>query len=128
MLPLSRLLTLWFTFGHDPRVHATAARGLLSVRVEVWLEVIPQLVARLDHPAPATQRLLGELLRRVARAHPQALIYPIAVTANTASEARRVAAEAIIHDMGALNQRLFDEANLVSREMMDVAITWHEYW
>ena len=43
-------------------------------------------------------------------------------------EARRVAAEAIIHDMGALNQRLFDEANLVSREMMDVAITWHEYW
>jgi hypothetical protein len=30
--------------------------------------------------------------------------------------------------MSGANQQLVDEANLVSREMMDVAITWHEYW
>ena len=30
--------------------------------------------------------------------------------------------------MAASNRRLVDEANLVSREMMDVAITWHEFW
>jgi len=67
-----------------------------AVRVEVWLEVIPQLIARIDHHSPHVQRLLNKLLARAAAAHPQALIYPLAVTSNTASEARRVAAHVII--------------------------------
>lgn len=33
-----------------------------------------------------------------------------------------------VRSMAASNRRLVDEANLVSREMMDVAITWHEFW
>lgn len=58
----------------------------------------------------------------------QALIYPMTVTSNTASETRQRAALHIIHEMRATNERLVEEANLVSREMMDVAITWHELW
>lgn len=123
-----RLLTLWFSYGHDNGVHKTVEKGIKEIRVEVWLEVIPQLIARIDHHSPHVSVLLSSLLRRVAAAHPQALIYPIAVTSNTASDARRKAAESIVLEMSGVNQRLVDEANLVSREMMDVAITWHEYW
>eukprot|EP00616_Rhizochromulina_sp_CCMP1243_P002402 CAMPEP_0118988970 /NCGR_PEP_ID=MMETSP1173-20130426/47142_1 /TAXON_ID=1034831 /ORGANISM="Rhizochromulina marina cf, Strain CCMP1243" /LENGTH=102 /DNA_ID=CAMNT_0006939929 /DNA_START=39 /DNA_END=343 /DNA_ORIENTATION=- len=50
------------------------------------------------------------------------------VTSNTASETRQRAALRIIHEMRDMNERLVEEANLVSREMMDVAITWHELW
>ena len=34
----------------------------------------------------------------------------------------------LIRDMCGRHQQLVDEATLVSREMMDVAITWHEHW
>jgi len=123
-----RLLTLWFSYGHDAGVHKTVEKGIKEIRVEVWLEVIPQLIARIDHHSPHISALLSSLLRRVAAAHPQALIYPMAVTSNTANDARRKAANAIIHEMSGVNRQLVDEANLVSREMMDVAITWHEFW
>ena len=64
---------------------------------------------------------LNNLLMQVAREHPQALIYPITVTSNTASEARRHAAHKIIFEMRKISEQLVDEANLVSREMMQVA-------
>lgn len=103
-------------------------RGIAQIRVEVWLEVIPQLIARIDHHAPAVSEKLNSLLMQVAREHPQALIYPITVTSNTASEARQRAGRKIIFEMRKISEQLVDEANLVSREMMQVAITWHEMW
>ena len=63
---------------------------------------------------------LNKLLMQVAREHPQALIYPITVTSNTASSTRRHAARLIINEMRIISEQLVDEANLVSREMMKV--------
>lgn len=59
-----RLLTLWFAFGQHASVHAAAEQGLALVRAEVWLEVVPQLIARLDHPHPNVATLLTQLLQR----------------------------------------------------------------
>ena len=57
-----RLLTLWFAYGHDQSVHETVEKGINEIRVEVWLEVIPQLIARIDHHSPKVQSLLVKLL------------------------------------------------------------------
>ena len=89
--------------------------------------MIPQLIARIDHHSPNVQKLLNSLLARVAAAHPQALIYPLAVTSNTASEARRLAAHVIIRSMAASNRRLVDEANLVRALAADGTTLWQAH-
>lgn len=42
-----RLLTLWFNHGSTPEVQRALQEGFLSVRVETWLAVIPQIIARI---------------------------------------------------------------------------------
>ncbi|EEY63442.1 uncharacterized protein PITG_22548 [Phytophthora infestans T30-4] len=51
--------------------------GFQEASVDTWLDVIPQLIARIDTPNPKTSELLHDLLSRIGQAHPQALIYPI---------------------------------------------------
>jgi FKBP12-rapamycin complex-associated protein len=38
----------------------------------VWLQVIPQLIARIDTPRPLVSRLIHQLLTDVGKHHPQA--------------------------------------------------------
>ncbi|CAF1149527.1 unnamed protein product, partial [Adineta ricciae] len=47
-----RLLTLWFEYGQYREVHETLVEGIRTVPVEVWLQVLPQLIARIDSPRP----------------------------------------------------------------------------
>lgn len=68
---LLRLLTLWFTHGAMPAVHAVLESGLNSVRVSTWLQVIPQLIARIHVPTTQIRNMLYNLLARVGRHHPQ---------------------------------------------------------
>jgi hypothetical protein len=42
-----RLLTLWFDFGDRPEVYEQLRDSLKLIPPEVWLEVVPQLIARL---------------------------------------------------------------------------------
>ena len=44
-----RLLRLWFMYGNSREIQDEVTRGIAQIRVEVWLEVIPQLIARIDH-------------------------------------------------------------------------------
>ncbi len=37
----------------------------------VWLQVIPQLIARIDTPRPLVSRLIHQLLTDVGKHHPQ---------------------------------------------------------
>ena len=43
-----RLLSLWFLYGGHPDVAATIAAGVKTVDVDTWLQVIPQLIARIQ--------------------------------------------------------------------------------
>lgn len=42
-----RLLMLWFDFGDRPEVFEQLRDSLKLIPPEVWLEVVPQLIARL---------------------------------------------------------------------------------
>ena len=185
-----RLLTLWFDHGHRPDVHAALQEGLgLGVRLEerkcsrtdrlyggsinvaTWLQVIPQLIARVHYgpvvsskggggnvsssessrttplrdsgiasgndvrfvnlASDATYRvqsLLHTLLSRVGDAHPQALIYPLTVASTSTNKPRRRAALSLLDAMRVNSATLVEQALLVSRELIRVAIIWHEMW
>jgi serine/threonine-protein kinase mTOR len=123
-----RLLTLWFTYGTREGVYDVLSTELKSVAAEHWLGVLPQMIARMHVKTPEISNLLKELLIKVAISHPQALVYSISVALNTTNLQRRQIATEVMLEMKKHDMQLVEEAAIVSRELMRVAITPHELW
>lgn len=124
-----RLLTLWFAHGGSPEVNAAVTEGFASVSVDTWLEVIPQLIARINQPNTRVRQSIHNLLADVGRAHPQALVYPLTVAMKSAPNTRRSrSAMQIMDSMRQHSARLVEQADIVSNELIRVAVLWHELW
>ncbi|CAG8550536.1 9156_t:CDS:10, partial [Ambispora leptoticha] len=123
-----RLLTLWFKYGYQPEVSAALNEGFNSVNIDTWLEVIPQLIARIHAQNPNVRKLIHQLLAEVGKEHPQALIYPLTVASKSQSHHRQKAAETVMDKLRAHSAVLVEQALLVSKELIRVAIIWHEIW
>lgn len=123
-----RLLTLWFKFGGIPEAAQALTDGFAMVKIDNWLEVIPQLISRIHQPNEIVSNLLFGLLADLGRAHPQALVYPLAVAVTSESASRKKAAESIIEKLRAHSPNLVDQAELVSHELIRVAVIWLEQW
>jgi hypothetical protein len=68
--------------------------------------------------------LIHSLLVRIGREHPQALMYPLLVACKSQSPSRRAAAYSVL---GVVRQQypvLVDQAELVSQELIRIAILW----
>ncbi|KAH9940814.1 atypical/PIKK/FRAP protein kinase [Epithele typhae] len=123
-----RLLTLWFKFGaHDDVSHAMSS-GFTDVEVNTWLEVIPQIIARIQTPSNNVRRNINNLLTEVGKHHPQALVYPLTVASKSSSAVRKKAALNIMDRMREHSPIIVEQALLVSHELIRVAILWHELW
>ncbi|EKM51709.1 uncharacterized protein PHACADRAFT_262011 [Phanerochaete carnosa HHB-10118-sp] len=123
-----RLLTMWFKYGaHDDVSHAMAS-GFTDVEIDTWLEVIPQIIARIQMPNANIRRNINNLLSDVGRHHPQALIYPLTVASKSNSALRHTAALNIMDRMREHSPTIVEQALIVSRELIRVAILWHEQW
>ncbi|PFH51827.1 hypothetical protein AMATHDRAFT_58344 [Amanita thiersii Skay4041] len=123
-----RLLTLWFKFGELQEVSHAIGGGFHTVEVDTWLDVLPQIIARIQTPHVNIRRNLNNLLTDVGKHHPQALIYPLTVASKSSSPARKNAAIAIMDRMREHSPSIVSQALLVSRELIRVAILWHELW
>ncbi|OSX78492.1 hypothetical protein BU14_0107s0001 [Porphyra umbilicalis] len=123
-----KLLTLWFRYGGVSDVNSVLVSGFNSTEPEVWLDVVPQMIARLHASTRQVRDGVKELLIRVGRAHPQALVYPLTVAAKSQHPVRSAAAAEVLTAMRIHSERLVEQAELVSRELVRVAILWHELW
>ncbi|XP_060066726.1 serine/threonine-protein kinase mTOR-like [Ylistrum balloti] len=123
-----RLLTLWFDYGQWAEVYEALVEGLKTIQIDNWLQVIPQLIARIDTPRLLVGRLISQLLIDVGKHHPQALIYPLTVASKSNATARQSAANKILKSMCEHSNTLVQQAMLVSEELIRVAILWHELW
>ncbi|XP_065891468.1 serine/threonine-protein kinase mTOR-like isoform X2 [Dysidea avara] len=123
-----RLLTLWFDYGHISEVSNALSDGIKTIDIDNWLQVIPQLIARIDSPRKRVSKLIHDLLTDVGKQHPQALIYPLTVASKSQSSIRRDAANAILNNMAEHSSKLVQQAIMVSEELIRVAILWHEQW
>ena len=81
---LLRLLTLWFRYGSDPAVEQALLDGFDTVDIDMWLMVLPQIIARISAHSARVRSCVHKLLLRVGAKHPQALIYPLAVASHEA--------------------------------------------
>src|SRR5690606_12165632 len=93
-----RLLTLWFDHGGKAEVNGTVTDGFTNISVDTWLEVIPQLIARINQQNRRVQQSVHNLLADVGRAHPQALVYPLTVAMKSSQSSMRSKSAALIMD------------------------------
>ena len=91
-----RLLTLLFNFGGIKEVSQAMYEGFNLMKIENWLEVLPQLISRIHQPDPTVSNSLLSLLSDLGKAHPQALVYPLTVAIKSESVSRQKAALSII--------------------------------
>lgn len=115
---LLRLLTLWFTHGSRPDAVVALEAGLGTIGLETWLQVIPQLIARIHTQEPEIKRLLHNLLASVGQRHPQALVYPLTVASKSAAAPRKTAALDLMRVLRLKHGTLVDQAELVSQELI----------
>ncbi|KAA0203049.1 hypothetical protein HAZT_HAZT004190 [Hyalella azteca] len=123
-----RLLTIWFQHGHNPSVEQVLKEGLKTLHVDTWLQMIPQLIARIDTPRPAVSQLVHQVITDFGKQHPQALLYPLTVAAKSSDKCRSNAAEKLLNKMREHSSVLVNQAALVSEELIRVAILRHERW
>ncbi|XP_076166943.1 serine/threonine-protein kinase Tor isoform X1 [Ptiloglossa arizonensis] len=123
-----RLLTLWFDYGQWPEVYEAIVEGIRLIEINTWLQVIPQLIARIDTPRALVGRCIHHLLIDIGKTHPQALVYPLTVASKSASHARKTAANKILKSMCEHSPTLVQQAMMASDELIRVAILWHELW
>lgn len=123
-----RLLTLWFEYGQYREVYDAITEGNKTVPVEVWLHVLPQLIARIDSPRSLVHQLIRHLLIDVGRQHPQALIYPLVVASKSVVREREAAANRVLNNMREHSHTLVQQALVVSEELIRISILWHEKW
>lgn len=123
-----RLLTLWFDYGHYPAVHEAIVEGIRTIEIDVWLQVIPQLIARIDTPRALVGKLIHSLLIDIGKSHPQALVYPLTVASKSSFVARKNAANQILKSICTHSSKLVNQAAMISEELIRVAILWHEQW
>ncbi|XP_037075764.1 serine/threonine-protein kinase mTOR-like [Pollicipes pollicipes] len=123
-----RLLTLWFEYGQVAEVNDALTDGLRKIKIDNWLQVIPQLIARIDTPRPLIARLISSLLTEVGKTHPQALVYPLTVAKKSSVPAREKAAQKILKNMREHSETLVQQEFLVSDELIRVAILWDNRW
>jgi serine/threonine-protein kinase mTOR len=90
-------------------------KGLDLVQLDNWLGVLPQLIARIDHPDNSTRSLLHSLLSRLGEKHAQALVYPLSVAVKSPIEERRAAADSLMAALRTHSPKLIDQALLVSQ-------------
>ncbi|CEJ79844.1 Putative FKBP12-rapamycin complex-associated protein [[Torrubiella] hemipterigena] len=124
-----RLLTVWFAHGGHAEVNTAVTEGFTNVSVDTWLEVLPQLIARINQPNKRVQQSVHSLLADVGRSHPQALVYPLTVAMKSWQNSRRSKSAAQIMDsMRQHSANLVAQADVVSHELIRVAVLWHELW
>jgi FKBP12-rapamycin complex-associated protein len=123
-----RLLNLCFRFGALPKVEKALHDGFASVSIDVWLTVIPQIIARINASKPQVRQLLHNLLQSLGQKHPQALIYPLTVASKATNLSRKSAALNLLKSMKKHSELLVDQAEMFSYELIRTAVLWHEMW
>lgn len=123
-----RLLTLWFDHGMYLEVYDALMEGMITIEINTWLQVIPQLIARIDTHRTLVGQLIHQLLIDIGKSHPQALVYPLTVASKSASLQRKKAANKILGSMCDHTPNLVNQSVMCSDELIRVAILWHEQW
>lgn len=124
-----RLLTLWFKYAGEPEVEPVLREGFDTTPLNAWLQVIPQILARLRSPNEHLRQSIQSLLSRVARKYPQAVVFPLTVARKSTVDTLASSTQALLDGMKKDGSEvLVQQSEMVSNELIRISILWHEMW
>lgn len=125
---LLRLISLWFKYGNKRKVQAALSENLKKVALELWLNVIPQLIARMYVKQSKISKFLNVLLESIGEKYPQAIIYPMYVSNSLNKEKddtdRQFIIDNVLETIKTHHLQLYQESSLVSKELIRIAVVW----
>ncbi|KAJ1814237.1 phosphatidylinositol kinase- protein kinase tor1, partial [Coemansia sp. RSA 2675] len=107
-----RLLTAWFNYSQHESVAQAVSDGLNSVSIRTWLQVIPQILARIHIKSEATSRLIKQLLVEVGKLHPHAIMFSLYVAARSDHPKRSQAAKDVLAKLHDLSPEVVEETEV----------------
>ncbi|KAJ1680336.1 phosphatidylinositol kinase- protein kinase tor1 [Spiromyces aspiralis] len=123
-----RLLTVWFNYGEWDPVAQAIAMGFNDVKITTWLQVIPQIIARIHTSERTVHRLIFQLLVEVGKYHPQGILFSLNVASKSDILSRQSSAKRILQKLHDFSPTLVEQAELVGNELVRVAVIWSELW
>lgn len=123
-----RLITLWFKYGDRPDFAGTLKSSFSTLDVEVWLKVIPQIIARSSTKNLALREQIIDLLKKIAKKHPHALVYPLTMATRTDSQEKLELASIVLEEMKHLHLGIVQDTFLVTNELIRCSVLWRELW
>ncbi|KAJ2807852.1 phosphatidylinositol kinase- protein kinase tor1 [Coemansia guatemalensis] len=123
-----RLLTAWFNYSQFESVAQAVQDGFNTVSIRTWLQVIPQILARIHIESESTRRLIRQLLVEVGKFHPHAILFSLYVAARSDHVKRGLAAREVLAKLHDLHAVLVEETEVVSRELIRITLLFPEMW
>ncbi|KAJ9472243.1 Target of rapamycin [Diplonema papillatum] len=118
----------YFNVGLDPeqRLPYSISDSLhltcMSIRPSIWALLIPQIVGRLEHEQQELRKLSFDLTHMVATTYPQAVLFHLLV------ERSSKGAGHMLSLLAAMHPRVAAEAEIFSKELVRVTVSWEEKW
>ncbi|VUZ45446.1 unnamed protein product, partial [Hymenolepis diminuta] len=124
-----RLINQLFQFGHFAEIQSVVRDGLTKIRLQNWLPVLQQLLARIDTPYEHVASIIVDLIIGVSRQYPQAVVNNLVLAFKSGgSDRRRYYATKILYFMEEHSPRLVYEAFLLNEELIRLSVSWMEMW
>ncbi|KAJ2352606.1 phosphatidylinositol kinase- protein kinase tor1 [Coemansia sp. RSA 2673] len=125
-----RLLTVWFNYSQHDSVVQAVIEGIKFIPLPTWLQVIPQILARIHIKSEGTSRLIKQLLAELGKVHPHAILFSLYVAERSDNLDRSKAAGEVLADLYILYPKLVNETGVVSQDLIRMSMLpcemWHE--
>lgn len=102
------MLKIWFQHGNLNEIQSKLKEGVEIIDLKVWIEVIPQLLARIDIKDDTIRRTLIDLLEKISLKFPQAILYSLSVQENSTSVERKRAAKQLMEKLKTTQKNLIE--------------------
>ncbi|KAJ2885371.1 phosphatidylinositol kinase- protein kinase tor1, partial [Coemansia aciculifera] len=123
-----RLLTAWFNYSKYERVAQAVQDRFNTVSIRTWLQVIPQILARIQIKSEGSSRLIKQLLVKVGKSHPHAILFSLYVAARSDHLKRSQAAKEVLVKLHDRMPEMVEETEIVSRELIRITLLLPELW
>ncbi|KAJ2781003.1 phosphatidylinositol kinase- protein kinase tor1 [Coemansia interrupta] len=123
-----RLLTVWFNYAQYDQVVQAVQSQLKSISLRMWMQVIPQILARTHIQHQKTIDLIKHILTDIGKFHPNAIMFSLYVAARSEHPDRIKISKEILASLHELTPELVEETEVVSRELIRVTLLFPEMW
>ncbi|KAH0787702.1 PIKK family atypical protein kinase [Histomonas meleagridis] len=120
-----RVLSTLFRKGNT-EIYEIFETKVSQIPVHIWVEVIPQLIARLTSGIPELRRIVNNLICSIGEEHPQVVLYSLLVPYKSDNSDKSCIAKESFDKLRLKYPVIVDGVLRLARELMRVAVSWWE--